>query len=180
MDGRICEQNKKYTQEGKHSLELIAEDLAGNTSSMEVGFFIDHTPPEIQIDCSKEEKKLDIVLGEEHDFLDAIFINEKKQQIGENERKFSHIFEKSGSYEVLVFARDLAGNQSEKKVAFEIEGEKSFFQNLIQPKKEILKERKTEKRQNSYEALMWILVITGIAVIGIRYKKTSQNREDAG
>jgi len=51
---------------------------------------------------------------------------------------------------------------------------------LIQPKKEILKERKTEKRQNSYEALMWILVITGIAVIGIRYKKTSQNREDAG
>jgi hypothetical protein len=28
MDGRICEQNKKYTQEGKHSLELIAEDLA--------------------------------------------------------------------------------------------------------------------------------------------------------
>ena len=180
MDGRICEQNKKYTQEGKHSLELIAEDLAGNTSSMEVGFFIDHTPPEIQIDCSKEEKKLDIVLGEEHDFLDAVFINEKKQQIGENERKFSHIFEKSGSYEVLVFARDLAGNQSEKKVAFEIEGEKSFFQNLIQPKKEILKERKTEKRQNSYEALMWILVITGIAVIGIRYKKTSQNREDAG
>ena len=180
MDGRICEQNKKYTQEGKHSLELIAEDLAGNTSSMEVRFFIDHTPPEIQIDCSKEEKKLDIVLGEEHDFLDAVFINEKKQQIGENERKFSHIFEKSGSYEVLVFARDLAGNQSEKKVAFEIEGEKSFFQNLIQPKKEILKERKTEKRQNSYEALMWILVITGIAVIGIRYKKTSQNREDAG
>ena len=179
MDGRICEQNKKYTQEGKHSLELIAEDLAGNTSSMEV-FFIDHTPPEIQIDCSKEEKKLDIVLGEEHDFLDAVFINEKKQQIGENERKFSHIFEKSGSYEVLVFARDLAGNQSEKKVAFEIEGEKSFFQNLIQPKKEILKERKTEKRQKSYEALMWILVITGIAVIGIRYKKTSQNREDAG
>ena len=71
----------------------------------------------------------------------------------------------------MVFARDLAGNQSEKKVAFEIEGEKSFFQNLIQPKKEILKERKTEKRQNSYEALMWILVITGIAVIGIRYKK---------
>ena len=180
MDGRICEQNKKYTQEGKHSLELIAEDLAGNTSSMEVRFFIDHTPQEIQIDCSKEEKKLDIVLGEEHDFLDAVFINEKKQQIGENERKFSHIFEKSGSYEVLVFARDLAGNQSEKKVAFEIEGEKSFFQNLIQPKKEILKERKTEKRQNSYEALMWILVITGIAVIGIRYKKTSQNREDAG
>ena len=48
-------------------------------------------------------------------FLDAVFINEKKQQIGENERKFSHIFEKSGSYEVLVFARDLAGNQSEKK-----------------------------------------------------------------
>ena len=87
---------------------------------MEVRFIIDHTPPEIQIDCSKEEKKLDIVLGEEHDFLDAVFINEKKQQIGENERKFSHIFEKSGSYEVLVFARDLAGNQSEKKVAFEI------------------------------------------------------------
>ena len=93
---------------------------------------------------------------------------------------FSHIFEKSGSYEVLVFAKDLAGNQSEKKVVFEIEGEKSFFQNLIQPKKEILEERKTEKRQKSYEALMWILVIIGISVIGIRYKKTSQNREDAG
>ena len=66
------------------------------------------------------------------------------------------------------------GISQKKKVAFEIEGEKSFFQNLIQPKKEILKERKTEKRQNSYEALMWILVITGIAVIGIRYKKNSQ------
>ena len=44
----------------------------------------------------------------------------------------------------MVFAKDLAGNQSEKKVVFEIEGEKSFFQNLIQPKKEILEERKTE------------------------------------
>ena len=131
MDGRICEQNKKYTQEGKHSLELIAEDLAGNTSSMEVGFFIDHTPPEIQIDCSKEEKKLDIVLGEEHDFLDAVFINEKKQQIGENERKFSHIFEKSGSYEVLVFASDVGVDTFGHKM---LTGSGKYLENLIKEK----------------------------------------------
>lgn len=175
IDGRICEQNKRYTQEGKHSLELIAEDSAGNTSKREVEFIIDHTPPEIQIDCSKERKTLDIRLEEKADILEAVFINGKRLDNGNQKNEFSHVFEKTGSYDILVLAKDLAGNQSEKKVIFEVEKEKSFFQNLFQSKKEKTKEKTSEEKKESHKVEIWgILIALGVGVVvGIKYRKAS-------
>lgn len=185
MDGGICEQNKRYTKEGRHLLELVVEDSAGNISRAKSEFFIDHTPPEIQMQSLKEKRRVDVVLQEETDFIDAVFINGKRQEIGKNERKFSEVFQEDGIYEILVLAKDFAGNQSEKKETFEVKTEKSFFANLVKPKNNVEKKEKVEvevekKKKNNEAVVLIILIGAGVILIGTGYKKIVHNREDAG
>lgn len=183
MDGRMCEQNKRYTKEGRHLLELIVEDSAGNISRAKSEFFIDHTLPEIQIQSLKEKRRVDVVLQEETDFIDAVFINEKRQEVGKNAREFSKVFQEDGTYEVLVLAKDFAGNQSEKKETFEVKTEKSFFTSLVKPKNNVEKKEKVEvkkKRENNEAVIFIILIGVGAILIGAGYKKIAHKREDAG
>lgn len=184
MDGGMCEQNRKYTKEGKHLLELVVEDSAGNISTAKSEFFIDHTPPEIQMQSSNEKKRVDITLQEETDFLDAVFINGKRQEIGKKQTEFSKVFKDEGTYEVVVLAKDFAGNQSEKENTFEIKTEKSLFSNFIKFKNNVQKkEKEGEKSENNndnkFVIIMGVLIGMGAILIRIGYK-IANNREDAG
>lgn len=181
MDGGICEQNRRYTKEGRHLLELIVEDSAGNISRAKSEFFIDHTSPDIQIQSSKEKKRVDIMLQEETDFLDAVFINGKRQEIGKNKKEFSKVFKEDGIYEILILAKDLAGNQSEKQELFEVKTEILFFSNFIKPKNSVQKTEKAEiESGNDLVVILGSLIGVGTILIGIGYRKISRKREDAG
>jgi len=181
MDGGICEQNRRYTKEGRHLLELIVEDSAGNISRAKSEFFIDHTSPDIQIQSSKEKKRVDIMLQEETDFLDAVFINGKRQDIGKNKKEFSKVFKEDGIYEILVLAKDFAGNQSEKQKAFEVKTETLFFSNFVKPKNNVQKTEKVEiEKGNDLVVILGILIGVGTSLIGIGYRKIARKREDAG
>ena len=168
MDGGICEQNRRYTKEGRHLLELIVEDSAGNISRAKSEFFIDHTSPDIQIQSSKEKKRVDIMLQEETDFLDAVFINGKRQEIGKNKKEFSKVFKEDGIYEILILAKDLAGNQSEKQELFEVKTEILFFSNFIKPKNSVQKTEKAEiESGNDLVVILGSLIGVGTILIGI-------------
>lgn len=185
MDGGICEQNKRYTKEGRHQLELIVEDSAGNVSKAKSEFIIDNTAPEIEIQGSKEKRRIDIILQEETDFLDAVFINGKRQELEKSKKEFSKVFEEDGTYEILVLAKDFAGNQSEGNGSIEIKTEKPFFSNFINNKNNIEKRKNAgaevkKKKENNSVVPLVILAGVGMIILGIVYKKISQNREDAG
>lgn len=198
LDGRGCEANRRYTKEGGHTLEVFVKDAAGNEAKAKAEFVIDHTPPEIRVNGAdgkgeyERGMKLEISTEDESDYLEDIWIDGVRQRQDGKKKMFSYLLEKAGVYHVMVRAKDLAGNQSEKELRFEVLERKSFLDKIIgrdagTGRKQDNREKADVSGENQEENGFWIwIVLTGIVLaagslgVGVWYKKILHKREDAG
>ncbi|MEF8874798.1 MAG: S8 family serine peptidase, partial [Candidatus Thermoplasmatota archaeon] len=116
--------------DGDHTVKVRATDMADNSETTEVGFTVDTTPPDIDIDSPQEEKIYDkrtVTIewsGEdETTSIDQYEVRLKGgiwEEVGEDE---SHTFEGlgDGDYTVEVRATDELGNRELSSVDFTVD-----------------------------------------------------------
>lgn len=135
LDGRICRENEKYTEEGEHVLEVWAKDAAGNESKVSVKFVIDCTGPEVCFEGVRnqmeyeEQVEMGVHLQEDMDDIEAIYVNGEKIESGEKQQKL--LFDQLGSYTVKVVAKDEAGNRTEEEMHFKVVEKKTFLEKIF-------------------------------------------------
>lgn len=127
LNGNIYVPGTYVKEDGANLLQVVATDAAGNRSTAEAIFYIDHTAPEIIFDNVKngqtfqEKMELKIEVMEQGDYLEAIEINSQRVSFTKGSQLFYKTIEEPGTYEVKVRAKDLAGNESENKITFVVE-----------------------------------------------------------
>lgn len=187
LNGRMYTSGTYVEEEGEKLLSVDVIDAAGNRSTANAVFYIDHTPPEIQAYQLKdggiyeESAELNLEVGEPGAYLEGIFINSEKVNLTEDSQIFSQTLEEPGEYIVRARAKDLAGNKSELELKFRIE-KRSLAAVLFKPVKKLLSEegnqeeqkevqKKEQKKETSDmeggkrgmpERAMGILIFTGI------------------
>ncbi|HJA66029.1 MAG TPA: hypothetical protein H9955_06940 [Candidatus Mediterraneibacter cottocaccae] len=137
LDGRIYLSGTRITEEGKHLLEVQAEDAAGNTSSSMAIFTIDNTPPKIQYsgaaegETYEEKVELNVWVDGERERLTGLVIDGSAQRLSPDSRIFQTEIRGYGSHLVEVQAEDDAGNRTEEQIRFEITKKQSFISGII-------------------------------------------------
>lgn len=200
LNGEFYVSGKHVTSEGVHLLRVTATDSAGNEAAAEAMFYIDHTPPEIQIfevENGKEyetEVTLEASVGGKGEVLEEILINSEALSIEENSRIFRQTFREAGAYKVKIRAGDLTGNTAEKEVSFTLK-EKKGLAALLKP----ITDRTDKEEQRSAEAkeaertknILWLPFVylllfvvlsavgAGITAFGYMERKRSLKRPDA-
>lgn len=155
LDGRFYAPGRKVTEEGIHLLQVTAKDAAGNRSTAEAVFQIDHTPPRIRIydvedgKTYEETVTLSIAVDGKGERLSEIRMNSEKMRLEEECRIFQRSFQEPGDYQVEVQAEDLAGNKESGQISFRIE-EKQSAADLWKPVKKIF-QREEESKGNAVE-----------------------------
>lgn len=136
---RNGEYRKEFTENGTYQVRVIATDEAGNTvTSDAVSFCVDGEKPEIQITSAQCEdgcysQKQTLQYSVEDSNLNGGEVTlcvtrtldgtketyEKKQtELVNGSNPFSYDCEKDGYYEIVIKAKDAAGNYAEKKLHF--------------------------------------------------------------
>lgn len=117
-------------EEGKHVLFFEVKDKAGNIQQLSVEFIIDKTPPKVVVDGVKKNETyrdpvtLSISLDNPSDTLKSVMINgelfngEVKDVNGT--KVISVTLSDINKYKVEVLAEDVAGNEMNEVVEFEI------------------------------------------------------------
>ncbi|WP_242634582.1 Ig-like domain-containing protein [Bacillus timonensis] len=119
-----------FTSEGDYKIQLIAQDLAGNTTNTQLQFTIDKTPPALTIEGIKDGGYYkpntsaivsveDVTLNPENIDLDiykgAEQYNDNFNLVFENETEIKVVakptFTEAGIYKISLSATDRAGNQ---------------------------------------------------------------------
>ena len=123
-----------------------------------------------------------------------MLINGKRQTLKKEDGKYTFQITNPGEYEVSVTAADLAGNEAEENISFEIVPEKTILEKAAAPIQKILsgktekkqKNRQGEKGNRHFVMLKWIvigsiitilLIMTGVVLC--RRKKDSAKEEQA-
>ncbi len=138
LNGLYYDGISQITEEGKYLLEISARDEAGHETYGKAEFIVDCTPPVILFSgaadkkVSYEEVTLSVMLRDEKDVITEILINDEKQQLQE-ENKQSFLFQKFGTYEVKVSAKDYAGNETTQRLTV-IYRKKTIFTEWFQNK----------------------------------------------
>ena len=156
LNGRMYTSGTYVEEEGEKLLSVEVIDAAGNRSTANAVFYIDHTPPEIQAYQLKDggiyEKsaELNLEVGEPGAYLEGVFINSEKINLTEDSQIFSQTLEEPGEYIVRARAKDLAGNKSELELKFRIE-KRSLAAVLFKPVKKLLSEEGNQKEQKEVQ-----------------------------
>lgn len=156
LNGRMYTSGTYVEEEGEKLLSVEVIDAAGNRSTANAVFYIDHTPPEIQAYQLKdggiyeESAELNLEVGEPGAYLEGVFINSEKINLTEDSQIFSQTLEEPGEYIVRARAKDLAGNKSELELKFRIE-KRSLAAVLFKPVKKLLSEEENQKEQKEVQ-----------------------------
>lgn len=156
LNGRMYTSGTYVEEEGEKLLSVEVIDAAGNRSTANAVFYIDHTPPEIQAYQLKdggiyeESAELNLEVGEPGAYLEGVFINSEKINLTEDSQIFSQTLEAPGEYIVRARAKDLAGNKSELELKFRIE-KRSLAAVLFKPVKKLLSEEGNQKEQKEVQ-----------------------------
>lgn len=156
LNGRMYTSGTCVEEEGEKLLSVEVIDAAGNRSTANAVFYIDHTPPEIQAYQLKdggiyeESAELNLEVGEPGAYLEGVFINSEKINLTEDSQIFSQTLEEPGEYIVRARAKDLAGNKSELELKFRIE-KRSLAAVLFKPVKKLLSEEGNQKEQKEVQ-----------------------------
>ena len=156
LNGRMYTSGTYVEEEGEKLLSVEVIDAAGNRSTANAVFYIDHTPPEIQAYQLKdggiyeESAELNLEVGEPGAYLEGVFINSEKINLTEDSQIFSQTLEEPGEYIVRARAKDLAGNKSELELKFRIE-KRSLAAVLFKPVKKLLSEEGNQKEQKEVQ-----------------------------
>lgn len=115
----------------------------------------------------------------------------EKADIKKEDGKYTFQITNPGEYEVSVTAADLAGNEAEENISFEIVPEKTILEKAAAPIQKILsgktekeqKNRQGEKENRHFATLKWIVIgsiitilLIIIGVVLCRRKKTVRKR----
>lgn len=146
LDGKPYHIGENVLREGKHVLEVKAEDAAGNMGRAEADFSIDRTAPQILFGNVKEgetyepEKELEISLADQEDYIEEIRINGDVQKVGSLKKNYSYSMKECGNYEILVKAYDRAGNRTVSRTDFTIARRKGLLHKFSGPLRKMLGE----------------------------------------
>ena len=200
MDGRLYPIGTEIDTEGRHTLQVNAIDAAGNEAVARAEFVIDHTPPKIQFYQVEEGAQYEGILNfqvdsrKKEDWIEEVLINGKRQTLKKEDGKYTFQITNPGEYEVSVTAADLAGNEAEENISFEIVPEKTILEKAAAPIQQILsgktekeqKNRQGEKENRHFAMLKWIVIGSIITILLImagvvlcRRKKDSAKEEQA-
>lgn len=114
------EKEISFEKEGKHFLQVVAKDQAGNEIMNRKEFIVDRTPPKIMIDGAQDFQSYDkniqwnIKGKDDSPYNMETFVYENKKRIEEK------MLRKDGYYTIQVKALDAAGNASQKQIHFVI------------------------------------------------------------
>lgn len=179
LDGMFYTTGKRITKEGSKILQIKAVDAAGNESTAEAVFQIDHTPPKIRIYDVEDGSSYDdtaavsISVDGKGEYLKEISINSEKMKLDANCQIFTQSFQEPGDYQIQVLAEDLAGNQEKEQITFCIEEKKQLTGGVWKPITRIFRNVKEEPDQSEkQEAIkkekspaVWILILCFVMVI---------------
>lgn len=116
----------EITEEGKYVFQMDVSDEVGHTAVAQAEFVIDHTEPTVVItgasdgDVLQDSADLSIALSDQEDSIQSIVIDEKEQSFDTKSNTYSASVEQIGKHTVAVTATDYAGNDTTKKIEFEI------------------------------------------------------------
>ena len=139
LDGELYSMGTVVEREGQHVLEVHAVDAAGNQSSARAEFVIDHTPPEVIFENLEEGAKypeahtFQVRVADQNDQIRQITVNGVRQKLSEAKSVYSFTVEEEQNYEVEVLARDLAGNQTEERIHFQVIPRETLARKVIRP-----------------------------------------------
>lgn len=142
LNGRRYLPGTEITEEGIQLFEIRARDQAGNESSAEAVFTIDHTAPDICWGDIKDGKTytegalLSVWVEGEGERIRALYINGEKQRLNYESRIFQYEITRYGNYTVRVQAEDLAGNCSEESISFQVKEERKGIAAFFAPDRE--------------------------------------------
>ena len=173
LDGAFYSTGKKVSKEGVKMLQVRAVDAAGNESTAEAVFQIDHTPPSIRVyevedgGSYQDSASVSISVDGKGEYLKEISINSEKMKLEADCQIFSQSFWEPGDYQIRVLAEDLAGNQEREQITFRIEEQKQLagggwkpvtriFRNVKETPGQSVKQ-KVEKQEKS-PAARWLLL----------------------
>lgn len=179
LDGTRYETGKRIVKEGVKMLQVRAVDAAGNESTAEAVFQIDHTPPKIRVydvedgSAYKDTAAVSISVDGKGEYLKEISINSEKMKLESNCRIFSRSFQEAGDYQIQVLAEDLAGNQERELVTFRIEEQKQLAGGVWKPITRIFRNvketpgqtGKQERAKQENSPAVWWLILCFILVI---------------
>ncbi len=173
LDGIRYETGKRISKEGVKLLQVRATDAAGNESTAEAVFQIDHTPPKIRVydvedgNSYKDAAVVSISVDGKGDYLREISINSERMKLESNCQIFSRTFQEAGDYQIQILAEDLAGNKESELVTFRIEEQKQLAGSAWKPITRIFRNvketpGKTEKQeaaeQEKSPAVWWLIL----------------------
>lgn len=145
LDGTLYNTGARVTEEGARMLQVEAVDAAGNQSTAEAVFQIDHTPPRIRIYniedglSYKEMAAISISVDGKGEYLKGITVNSEKKRLETGCQIFQQTFQEPGDYRIKILAEDLAGNQENEQVTFRIEEQKRMVGSVWKPVTRILR-----------------------------------------
>lgn len=184
MDGDLYTMGTMIDREGKHVLEVHAVDAAGNKGTARAEFVIDHTPPRILFEHVEEGRVYEemcefrIRLADDQDKITAIQINGVEQPLTEIQGVYSYTVQEAQNYEVEVEACDVAGNQTDARLRFQVVPKETLAEKMFRPlvrtlgiasekgdsedgNEDDLKNNKTEEKKSD---MRWKWITVGIAV----------------
>lgn len=109
---------EEIVQEGRYVLWICAEDEAGNVSSKQASFIVDHTAPQIVIGGMGQDgivKKGDVIeisLFDEQDKLESVVYEGNNILLTENGKRARIKVDKYGESTLDISAVDMAGNEA--------------------------------------------------------------------
>lgn len=174
MDGRLYPIGTEITSEGRHVLRVEAVDSAGNRAEARAEFIIDHTPPEVVFyDIEEggryeEKRTFKAALKDQADIIEEVKINGKSQELSGDRSIYQFTVEGVDDYEVIVKARDKAGNQTVEELMFEIIPRETTFQKVIKPVTTALGVSRAKESGNVQEKKRGnlLVVLSGVLVTG--------------
>lgn len=144
LDGRPYHIGENILREGKHVLEVQAEDSAGNKGRAEAEFAIDRTAPRIIFGNARdgqvyeEAMNFEVSLEDQEDYIEEIRINGKLQKTTAEKKTYSYEVKESRDYEVLVKAYDRAGNCAVSRMDFTVAHKQSLLNKFAGPIRKML------------------------------------------
>ncbi|MCZ0703150.1 hypothetical protein J2T56_001412 [Natronobacillus azotifigens] len=109
------------TSEGVYNYEVIASDRAGNTTTLNIGFTIDTTRPELTISGVVDgffNNRISPIVT-----YDDIHLDEENSFVTLNNQPFTNgtTISEEGHYQLKAHIRDLANNVSERTIIFTVD-----------------------------------------------------------
>ncbi len=191
LDGAFYTTGKKITKEGMRMLQVKAVDAAGNESTAEAVFQIDHTPPRIRVYDVEDGGSYDdmaavsISVDGKGEYLKEIMVNSEKMKLEADCQIFTRSFQEPGDYQIQVLAEDLAGNQEQEQVTFRIEEQKHLSGGVLKPITRIFRNvdrapaRGTQLQNTEQEkspAVLWLVLCFTLAGAAFLVRQIIWNR----